>query len=396
LAAIGSLVAASSGSSLAIAMVAAATFAPQGICSPLGGLLADRFERRRVFLTTLGAQAVLTSLIAVMVALGVRSAMALSLMVLLQSSAGALGGPSLQAILPDLVDPDELGAAVALGVTSWNSGRIVGPLLATLLVPIGTQWAVAANAASFYVLWIAIVCCRRRFQPSTHAWTSFTGELVAGVRALRRSSGCMAAVLTICVISVTANPFIGIIPATSRALVTRNGGIATDANVSSIVGRLLSAQGIGAILGSLLVANLLRRYRPSIIISTALTSLAAFAALHQYAPTWLLTAMCIFVLGGSMAMLQSVLGTVVQRDASPAHRGRILSWYQGLNGFCYGVGLLIMGWTADHYGLRPTFIAAGLALAIFVVLARRSDVWADAMDGELAVAPEPVVVAALS
>ena len=97
-----------------------------------------------------------------------------------------------------------------------------------------------------------------------------------------------------------------------------------------------------------------------------------------------------------MAMLQSVLGTVVQRDASPAHRGRILSWYQGLNGFCYGVGLLIMGWTADHYGLRPTFIAAGLALAIFVLLARRSDVWADAMDGELAVAPESVVVAALS
>jgi predicted MFS family arabinose efflux permease len=268
--------------------------------------------------------------------------------------------------------------------------------LATLLVPIGTQWAVAANGASFVFLWIAIMFCKRRFQPVTHNWTSFRGELVAGVRALRRSSGCMAAVLTICVISLTANPFIGIIPATSRALVTRNGGVVTDAAVSSIVGRLLSAQGVGAILGSLLVASLLRRYKPSIVISTALTSLAAFAALHQYAPNWLLTAMCIFVLGSSMAVLQSVLGTVVQRDASALHRGRILSWYQGLNGLCYGIGLLIMGWTADSYGLRPTFIAAGLALAVFVVLARRSDAWADAMDGEFSAVPEPVVVAALS
>src|SRR6478752_8861973 len=102
LAAIGSLVAVSSGSALATGMIAAATFAPQGVCSPIGGLLADRFERRRVFLTTLGTQAVVTALIAVVIGAGVRNPTTISLMVLFQSSAGALGQPSLQAILPDL------------------------------------------------------------------------------------------------------------------------------------------------------------------------------------------------------------------------------------------------------------------------------------------------------
>src|SRR3954471_18240294 len=87
LAAIGSLVAVSSGSALATGMIAAATFLPQGLCSPIGGLLADRFERRRTFLTTLGAQALITTIIATLIASGLRNPLALSGLVLLQSSA---------------------------------------------------------------------------------------------------------------------------------------------------------------------------------------------------------------------------------------------------------------------------------------------------------------------
>ena len=172
LAAIGSLVAASSGSALSIGLIAAATFAPQGLCSPIGGLLADRFERRKVFLTTLGAQAIVTTIIAVVIGAGLRDPAMLSLLVLFQSGAGALGAPSLQAILPDLVPRDELTAAVALGITSWNSGRVIGPLVATALVPFGAQWAVAANAISFVVLWFAILACRRRFVPPAKVWLS--------------------------------------------------------------------------------------------------------------------------------------------------------------------------------------------------------------------------------
>lgn len=68
LAAIGSLVASTSRSARSTALVAAATFAPHGMCSPIGGLLADRFERRLTFLITLGVQAVITSIIAMAIA----------------------------------------------------------------------------------------------------------------------------------------------------------------------------------------------------------------------------------------------------------------------------------------------------------------------------------------
>lgn len=381
LAAIGSLVAVSSGSALATGMVAAATFAPQGLCSPIGGLLADRFERRRTFLASLGAQTVLTTIIAVAIAMGLRNPMALSGLVLLQSSAGALGGPSLQAILPDLVPDDELTAAVALGITSWNSGRVVGPLVATALVPFGAHWAVAANGASFAVLWVSLMCCRRQFRPTSPVWTSMTRELAAGVRALRRSGGCVAAVLSIVTIHLCMVPFMGLIPSTSRALLQRQGAAIDDATVTSITARLLSAQGVGAILGALLVANLVRRFRRSSIVTIALSVAAVLVAVHQYAPTWVSIAAIVFVMGSCVAMVQSVFGGVVQRDASRHHRGRILSWYQGLNGLAYGIGLLTFGAASDRFGLRATFIVSGILTAAMILMARRSVHWTDAVDG---------------
>lgn len=387
LAAIGSLVAVSSGSALATGMVAAATFAPQGLCSPIGGLLADRFERRRTFLVTLGAQAIVTTIIAVVIASGLRNPLGLSALVLLQSSAGALGGPSLQAILPDLVPDEELTAAVALGITSWNSGRVIGPLVATALVPFGSHWAVAANGISFAVLWVAILAFRRQFHPAAPTWTSVPAELRSGIRALRRSRGCLAAMISIVSIHLIMVPFMGLIPSTSRALLGRSGTAISDSSVTSIAARLLSAQGIGAIVGSLVVANLVRRVRRSSLVTVALSVVSVLVAVHQYMPGWAATAAIIFVMGACVAVTQSVLGGVVQRDASVEHRGRILSWYQGMNGLAYGLGLLGLGIASDHFGLRATFAASGAVTIALVVIARRSTVWADAIDGHHTATP---------
>ena len=394
LAAIGSLVAVSSGSALATGMIAAATFLPQGLCSPIGGLLADRFDRRRTFLTTLGAQTIITTIIASVIAAGLRNPLALSGLVLLQSSAGALGGPSLQAILPDLVPAEELTSAVALGVTSWNSGRVLGPLLATALVPFGAHWAVAANGISFAVLWLAILGCRRRFLPSAPAWSSMRAELVAGARALRQSRGCATAVATLATLHLCLIPFMGLIPSTTRAMLQRGGAAVTDSSVTSISARLFSAQGLGAIIGSLVVANLVKRFRRSSLITIAMALVAVLVAVHEFAPGWVAAAAVILVMGACIAMMQSVFGGVVQRDASAQHRGRILSWYQGFNGMAYGLGLLMLGYTSDRFGLRPTFAVSGLLTAALLLAARRTTTWADALDGHLPAQLETIPAAA--
>jgi MFS family permease len=77
---------------------------------------------------------------------------------------------------------------------------------------------------------------------------------------------------------------------------------------------------------------------------------------------------------------------VLQRDAPPAHRGRILSWYQGMNGLSYGIGLTVMGLLGDRYGLRATFATSGLLLAVAVVVSQRVAAFSEAIDGESATA----------
>jgi MFS family permease len=318
----------------------------------------------------------------------------LALLVLFQSGAGALGAPSLQSILPDLVPREELTAAVALGITSWNSGRVIGPLLAAALVPFGAQWAVAANAVSFVVLWFAIFACGRRFHPPAQAWMSVRRELRAGLGALRRTPGCVAALGTNVTLHLVVVPFMGLIPATARALVQAHGGTVNDDSVTSIAARLLSAQGIGAIVGSIAVASILQRVRRTTVVTVILAGIAALVPLHEYTPNWLSTAAVVFVIGAGMAMVQSVFGSVVQRDAPASHRGRVLSWYQGAIGLAYGIGLLAMGTIADRYGLRTTFVLSGVVVATVVVLARRSAQWTSAIDGVQPPIPEPVIAAA--
>ena len=115
---VGSLVASGTGSAVQTGLVALATFMPQGISSPIGGLLADRFDRRRVFATALIAQAAVTSLLAVALGAGVRTPWVLTVLILVGSAAGATGAPSYAAMQPDLVPPNELMQMVSLGVRS--------------------------------------------------------------------------------------------------------------------------------------------------------------------------------------------------------------------------------------------------------------------------------------
>ncbi|MCX6542691.1 MAG: MFS transporter, partial [Actinobacteria bacterium] len=130
---VGTLVASNTGSALQTGLIALATFMPQGIAAPLGGVLADRFDRSRVFVGGILGQAFFTMLLAVLLGVGVRSPIALAGLIMFASAMGSLGAPAYAAILPDLVPPEELMAMSSLGIYSWNAGRIVGPLLGTVL-----------------------------------------------------------------------------------------------------------------------------------------------------------------------------------------------------------------------------------------------------------------------
>jgi MFS family permease len=370
---VGSLVAANTGSAVQTGLVALATFMPQGIAAPVGGLLADRFDRRKVFAAALMAQAMVTGCLALVLGLGVRQPGVLTLLILFASAAGATGAPSYAAMMPDLVPPEELMAMVSLGVYSWNSGRIVGPLLGTVLtLTVGPAWTIGFNAFSFVVLAAAVALVRRPFRPAASDGT-IVERLVGGWRTLRATPGCWHGVALLVLFNLTVVPFMGLIPIYVRA--EYGGG-------TGLAGMVASAQGVGAIIGGVAITMLAHRHRRSFLVSRLIVMLAIGLGVYSAAPNagWVVAGSAL--LGAAAAGLFISSSAIIQRDAPAASRGRVMSIMQASMGVSYGIGLLTIGSLGDATNLHIAFgTGAVLLLAGFGLLTLRSRHWRTAVDG---------------
>src|SRR5262249_46668967 len=149
---------------------------------------------------------------------------------------------------PDLVPSDELLAMSSLTVYSWNAGRIVGPLLGSVLAhTAGAAWTVAINAMTFAVLAVAGLALRRRVTPVDRMGGSIKQRLALGWATARRVHGCLLGIAIIAIMNVSVSPFMGLIPA--YVTKTFHGGV-------SMVGLFGSLQGTGAIFGILIATAL--------------------------------------------------------------------------------------------------------------------------------------------
>lgn len=383
---VGSLVARDTGSAVQTGLVALATFMPQGISSPIGGLLADKFDRRKVFASALLLQATMTTVLAVVLGLGVREPAVLTAIILVASAAGALGAPSYQAMLPDLVAPDELVAMISLGVYSWNGGRIIGPMLGTLMAAaVGPAWTIGFNAFSFVVLSGAVWAVRRPFRPHGTSDGTMAERLVGGWRALRIAPGCFHGVVIALVVNVTLIPFMGLIPIYST--LEFGGG-------TGLTGAMSSAQGIGAIFGGLAITMLAARMRRSRLMALLIGWLTVSLLAYAQAPNTVTVVLCAAALGAGTSAFFVTTSSIIQRDAPPASRGRIMSLNQASMGVSYGIGLMAIGSIGDLVNLRVAFTVGALAMCGGFLLARsRSNTWYRALDGDHDVATDRLVAA---
>ncbi len=370
---VGSLIAAKTGSALQTGLIALATFMPQAFASPIGGLLADRFDRGRVFVAGLTGQALATAALAVLLANGVRHTLPLAGLIMLASTMGNLGAPAFAAMLPDMVPPEELLAMSSLTIYSWNAGRIAGPLLGSVLArTAGPAWTVAINAMTFGCMALAVLALRRKFAPHDTEIATVRTRLTQGWLTARRIQGCVFGIAVMAILNISVSPFMGLIPAYATKVF--HGGV-------GLVGLLGSLQGAGAIAGTLIMTSLSLRYGRARVISGVYVVLVCAYLSYALAPTKLLAGVSIVCLGAAAASTFTTMMYIIQRDAPHAQRGRIISIMQALSGFCYAIGLVMVGALGDAFGMRVALLcSATLFTALTLLLIRRLGYWRDALD----------------
>ena len=375
---VSTLIASRTGSALQTGLVAIATFSPQLVSSPIGGVLADRYDRRKVLMTILTLQAIAATFLAIAVA-GSAGSATLTMIVFAQGVVGSLANPVTASMLPDLVDRDALLGAASLGSVSWNAGRIAGPMLATVLIQtVGATWCIAANALSFAVLLVTLGTVRRSFAPhATDMDDSVAKRVRQGVRSLRSTRTALFA-YQICIVSqISIAPLIGMVPILATKVLDGD---------SRTVSALFISFGIGSLIGSLAVTTVVARIgRPRAGFGLLTCGAAFTVALSQVHATWL-AVLLVAPLGATYIGGFVTVHSVIPRDSPATERGRIASIFSASVGAAYSLGVLWMGALADATSLHAALAVAGCvglsALGVSVVAFNRH--WRSLGSGDMA------------
>jgi MFS family permease len=338
-------------------LVAAAAFVPMGLLAPLGGALADRLDRRTWLIVTTVAEACFAAVLAVLAAAGHAQPGVLVGVAFLGGVAAAVGFPTYQAMLPDLVPRQDLLAAVSLSSAQFNLGRVIGPALAGIVLVVGSDaWAFAVNAASFGAVVVALVFVRLPTRAeSTVPHEPIVRRIVAGARVAAAEPGCRSAIILIAIVALIGSPFIGLVPAVAIDALHRGAG-ATSA--------LVTGQGIGAVAGALALAPLARRFGRRRLLVGALFAFPTAIVVYGAAPSLVTVTMAIVVVGACYISVLTGLNTVVQLRAPEAARGRVLGLYMMALGTIYPIGLVTQGAIAGAVGVRVVTVASGATLIL--------------------------------
>jgi MFS family permease len=344
------------GSAVAVALVIIAQEIPFFVLSPLGGILADRLDRRRLMIACDLARAGIC--LCFLLAASPETFWLVFLLLPFLSAFGVAFDPAVQAAAPNLVEPDDLPAANSLLGSAWGTMLAVGAALGGLVVAtLGNDAAFVIDAASFVLSAALLWRIRRSFSEDRSvehpgvveaaretARYARRDHRVLALLSVKGGFGLAAGVLVL--ISVFAEKVFG-------------------AGATGI-GLLMGARGLGALIGPFLGRWIAgsddRRLFPA--IGLALTIFGAAYVAFALTPTLGLAAVAVLFahLGGGGQWALSTYG--LQRIVPDRIRGRVFSFDFALVTLTLAISSAVAAWSADRYGPRPAAIGMGtLALA---------------------------------
>jgi MFS family permease len=345
----------------ALGVVSALQVLPVLFLSPLAGVAADRFDRRRLLATTQLSSAVIALTLAVLATTGLVQFWQVAVLALLMGVAGAMQNPTYQAIVPSLVARPAIGSAVALNSAQFNLSRILGPALAGAAIAAGglgiAFWANAlalmAVAAVFWRLRVAPVPAAERTQAA-----SMWANLLDGIRFVRSRRLVATLVLLAGVPALFLLNYLMLLPVFARDVL----GIGAAG-----LGMLSAAIGVGALAGALGLAVL----RPSggsgrsLLAGLVIAGAAEIVfAVSRVVPVSLAA---LAILGACQVLYYATSNTLLQVLVPGRLRGRVMSLYILTSWGLIPIGNVVSGAVAEHAGATVALVA-GSAITLLAAL----------------------------
>ncbi len=352
-------------SGVAVGLNTALQFAPMLLLGAFGGVLADRFDKRRLLMATQLAMVAPALVLFAITVTGAVEPWMVFVLVFLRGTVLALDNPTRQSFVIEMVGPDRVVNAVSLNSVIVHCARMVGPAIAGVMIAtIGVGPCFLINALSF----VAMLFALSRMEPAALTRPERSGRrpraLREAVRYVARTPALAVPLAMMAVVGTLGFNFQVLLPLFARF--TFDGGPGTYA-------ALVVAMGAGSVVGALTAGARGRVSNTLLIASSA--AFGVFTVLAALAPTLWLAVVALALVGAASVTFAAGVNSTLQLEVEPSMRGRVMALYSVVFLGSTPIGGPLSGWLAEaaspRAGLLMGAIAALAAAAGALAVLRR-------------------------
>ena len=349
-------------SGVALGIVTALQFLPLLVFGPLGGLVADRFDKRKVIMATQGTAGVLALVLAVLTATGAIQLWMINVLAFSLGLVTAIDNPARLSFVHEMVGPEDLPNAVSLNTVVFNASRIVGPGIAgAVIATAGIAPCFFVNAASYTVVVGALALMRTsELRPAPRALRQ-RGQLREGLRYVAGNRTLRTPLLMMAVMGALAYEFQVTLPLLARY--TFDGGAGTYAALTAIVGA-------GAVLGGLVSASKGQPTSGRLVGSALVFGVLMLAVAAM--PTLSSELIVLPLMGAASITFVAVANATLQLASEPHMRGRVMALWSVAFFGTTPIGGPLVGWISEAHGPRAAIGLGGVATVLTALVAWRS------------------------
>jgi len=338
---------------------------PISIFSFYGGIIADRFDRRKLLIGTQWVMLILALTLGVLTQLHLVRVWHILLLAFIGGLSQSIAWPVYQTVMANVAERQHLTNAIALNSAQFNLARTIGPVVGALgLQYFGTAGCFYANAASFLAVIFALMAIHVPL--NRHAPDAEQGSLVKtfreGIAYMVAQKNLFWLLVVMAATSILGVPLVTLLPAFAREILHQD---------PSGLGTMMASLGAGAVLGGFLIAYLgdfsgKERFamRGELLFVAGMIGFAL-------SRNTLLCMIFLFITGFSMVSFASVVNSLVQSTVPEHMRGRAMSLFVFAFGGCMPFGNLLAGWLAHLWGVPLTLLVQGFVLGVLVLYVYR-------------------------
>jgi len=355
------------GSGLKLGAVGFAGQIPVFLFAPVGGIVADRSNRKHVVIATQVASMLLAFVLAAITLTHVVTVTHVFILAALLGVVNAFDIPGRQSFLVDMVGKEDLMNAIALNSSMFNGARVIGPAVAGVLVArLGEGWCFFANGASYLAVIAGLLMMKVHPPAKASPKTPPLEHLKEGFQFVQRTAPIRTLLILLGLVSVTGMPYVVLMPIFADKILHRGGqefaSLIGSHDLGAVrLGILMGAAGVGALLGALTLAMRSGVKGLGRWIAVCCAGFGVSLMLFSFSRSFWVSVLLLLPVGYFIMLQMSSSNTLIQVMVPDALRGRAMAVYSMMFMGMAPVGALLGGALSDRLGAPLTIAIGGFA-----------------------------------